>query len=86
MSYNPLNDFKEVSASDRPERRVPCGRCRSGITLLSGTPGVCFACWAGHPLVTKPVMHLHLHPHYIATMARLQKKIDLKSIAIGGSA
>lgn len=71
MAFNPIHDFKEVSASDRPERLVPCMKCKQKITLLSPATSFCWACYSGWPTVTKPVYDLHKHPHYIKTMARL---------------
>lgn len=86
MAFNPTYDYKEVSASDRPERPSSCRTCRKPITLIPPVQGPCWACWAGHPAVTKPTVDLTQHPHYIATMARLQERIQRKAIVIAGSA
>lgn len=79
MAFNPVYDYKEVTASDRPERLVPCIKCKQKITLLSPAMGTCWACYSGWPTVTKPVYHLHNHPHYLKTMARLAVWADAKA-------
>ncbi len=79
MAYNPVNDYKEVTASDRPERLIPCIKCKQKITLLSPSTGTCWACYAGWPTITKPAYDLHLHPHYLKTMERLAVWADAKA-------
>lgn len=74
MSYNPINDYKEVGGSDRPERRDPCIKCKQKITLMSPANGACWACYAGWPTITKPAYDIHLNPHYKVTLDRLQRE------------
>jgi hypothetical protein len=79
MAFNPVYDFKESSDSGRPERLVPCTKCKQKITLLSPATSFCWACYAGWPTVTKPVYDLHKHPHYLKTMARLAVLAEAKA-------
>lgn len=79
MAFNPIHDYKETSAPERPERHLPCQKCRNGITITPPVAGYCWACWAGWPAVTKPVLDLTKHPHYIATMERLQARAAAKA-------
>jgi hypothetical protein len=71
MSFNPKNEFAESIGPEKMERKVPCGKCRNGITILPPVVGYCWACWAGWPAITKPVVDLTKNPHYIATTTRL---------------
>lgn len=79
MAFNPVYDYKEVTASDRPERLIPCMKCKQKITLFSPATGSCWACYAGWPIVTKPIYDLREHPHYVKTMARLAIWADAKA-------
>ncbi len=74
--FNPLNDYETERVSDRTERRVSCNRCMGQITHKAPISAVCFACWAGHPRITRPVTHPEQHPHYAATLKRLRDRAE----------
>lgn len=79
MSFNPLNDYKDAGGHEKMERREPCRKCKNGITIKPPVLFHCWACWAGWPANTTPVMDLTRHPHYLKTLERIQAKAAAKA-------
>lgn len=92
MSFNPLHEFTDSpSGPAKPERKPPCTRCRTHITFTPPTElgdprfrrtvqqDICWACYAGHPIITRVSRDITVHPHYIVWLKKLMDRKAAKA-------
>ncbi len=82
MAFNAVQEFSAVSSEqDRPDRKVPCIRCKAAITIIPsvGNGKSCWACALGWTGPTRPVRDLTNHPYYAKIVAEQMSKKKMKA-------
>jgi hypothetical protein len=72
MGFDARQEFRDVNMGpERVEKKPPCKHCKGWITILPPVQESCWACYAGWPRATRPVMNLHESPFYARALARI---------------